>query len=58
VRFVGGAGVYVVAIVVSLFNAIAAFVLIALTAVYYIFWSQRPVSRPASAAPGDDAPDG
>ena len=57
-RFVGGAGVYVVAIVVSLFNAIIAFVLIALTAVYYIFWSQRPVSRPASAAPGDDAPDG
>jgi uncharacterized membrane protein len=35
-RFVGGSGVYVVAIVISLFNAIAAFVLIALVAVYYI----------------------
>jgi len=57
-RFVGGAGVYVVAIVVSLFNAIIAFVLIALTAVYYIFWSQRPVSRPAPVAPGNGAPDG
>jgi uncharacterized membrane protein len=57
-RFVGGAGVYVVAIVVSLFNAIIAFVLIALTAVYYIFWSQRPVSGPAPVAPGNGAPDG
>ena len=36
-RFVGGGLVYVVAIVVALFNAIAAFVLIALVAVYYIF---------------------
>jgi uncharacterized membrane protein len=35
-RFVGGGAVYVVAIVVALFNAYAAFVLIALTAVYYI----------------------
>jgi uncharacterized membrane protein len=35
-RFVGGSGVYVVAIVVSLFNAIIAFALIALVAVYYI----------------------
>jgi uncharacterized membrane protein len=57
-RFVGGGGVYAVAIVVSLFDAIAAFVLIALVGVYYISWGQRPVSRPASAAPGDDAPDG
>ena len=36
-RFVGGGLVYVVAILVAQFNALAAFVLIALTAVYYIF---------------------
>ena len=35
-RFVGGGLVYVAAIVVALFNAVASFVLIALTAVYYI----------------------
>jgi uncharacterized membrane protein len=35
-RFVGGGLVYVVAIVVALFNADASFVLIALVAVYYI----------------------
>ena len=35
-RFVGGGLVYVVAIIVALFNAFAAFVLIALVAVYYI----------------------
>ena len=35
-RFAGGGAVYVVAIVVALFSAIAAFILIALTAVYYI----------------------
>jgi TMEM175 potassium channel family protein len=35
-RFVGGGAVYVVSFVVALFNAIAAFILIALTAVYYI----------------------
>ena len=46
-RFVGGGLVYVVAIVVAQFNAVAAFVLIALVAVYYI------VERtPSSAAPG------
>jgi uncharacterized membrane protein len=57
-RFVGGAGVYAAAIVISLFNAIIAFVLIALVAVYYIFWSERPVSRPAPASPGNGAPGG
>ena len=47
VRFVGGGLVYVVAIIVALFSAIASFVIIALVAVYYI------VERtPASAAPG------
>ena len=48
-RFVGGSGVYVAALVVSLFNAYIAFVLIALVAVYYIV-----ENTPASpAAPGD-----
>jgi uncharacterized membrane protein len=49
-RFVGGSGVYVVAIVVSLFNAIVAFILIALTAVYYIV-EQTPTA-PASPEGG------
>ena len=35
-RFVGGGLVYVVAIIVATFNAVAAFVLIVLVAVYYI----------------------
>jgi uncharacterized membrane protein len=48
-RFVGGGGVYVVAIIVALFNAIAAFVIIALVAVYYIV--ERTPSAPAD--PGD-----
>jgi len=51
-RFVGGGLVYVVAVVVALFNAVAAFVLIALVAVYYIL---ENTPTPASAAtPGDD----
>jgi uncharacterized membrane protein len=52
-RFVGGSGVYVVAFVVSLFNAIAAFVLIAVVAVYYIVerTPTSPVTPPGS--PGD-----
>jgi uncharacterized membrane protein len=51
VRFVGGGLVYVVAIVVALFNAVAAFVLIAATAVYYI------VERTPAPAAGPDSPD-
>jgi uncharacterized membrane protein len=54
-RFVGGASVYVVAIVVSLFNAYAAFALIALTAVYYIF-ERTPASSAASDSPNDEEP--
>jgi uncharacterized membrane protein len=52
-RFVGGASVYVVALVVSLFNAIAAFILIAVVAVYYIVerTPTSPVAPPGS--PGD-----
>jgi uncharacterized membrane protein len=51
-RFVGGGLVYVVAVIVALFQAVAAFVLIALVAVYYIV-----ENTPASAGPdgsGDD----
>ena len=54
-RFVSGGLVYAVAIVVALFNALAAFVIIGLVAVYYIF--ER---TPASAAGGlgdGDSPD-
>jgi uncharacterized membrane protein len=49
VRFVGGALVYVVAILIALASDIASFALIALTAVYYIF--ERTPSSPG-------APDG
>ena len=54
-RFVGGASVYVIAGVVSLFNAIIAFILIALTAVYYIL-ERTPAVPAASDSPGDGAP--
>ena len=47
-RFVGGGLVYVVAILLAQFNALAAFVLIALTAVYYIF-ERTPAPRPPRA---------
>ena len=51
-RFVGGGLVYVAAIVIALFNAVAAFVLIALVAVYYIF--ERTPASPAGRS-ADDA---
>ena len=41
-RFAGGGLVYVVAVVVALFSAVASFVLIALTAVYYILENTPP----------------
>jgi uncharacterized membrane protein len=53
-RFVGGASVYVVAIVVALFSAIASFLLIAAVAVYYIF--ERTPTSPATPDFGDDSP--
>jgi uncharacterized membrane protein len=56
-RFVGGSGVYAVAIVVSLFNAIVAFALIALVALYYIV-ERTPGSPAAPDSPGDGAPGG
>ncbi len=51
-RFVGGGLAYVVAIIVAQFNALAAFLLIALVAVYYIF--ERTPAAPGSGA--DDKP--
>ena len=51
-RFVGGGLVYAVAVVIALFNALAAFVLIALVAVYYIF--ERTPAAPGSPD-GDSA---
>ncbi len=48
VRFVGGSLVYVLAVAVAVFNAVAAFVLIALVAVYYIL-----ENTPASPGPPD-----
>jgi uncharacterized membrane protein len=51
-RFAAGGLVYVVAIVVALFSAIAAFVLIALTAVYYIV--ERTPALPGSPGSGND----
>ena len=53
-RFVGGSGVYVVAIVVAVFNALAAFVLIGLVAVYYIF--ERTPTSPGSPEGDDEEP--
>jgi uncharacterized membrane protein len=46
-RFVGGGLVYVVAVVIALFNALAAFILIGLVAVYYIL--ERTPAAPGSA---------
>ncbi len=52
-RFVGGGLAYVVAIIVALFSAIAAFVLIALVAVYYIV-ERTPVSAAPDSGGGDE----
>ena len=53
-RFVGGASVYVAAVVVALFNAYAAFIMMGLVAVYYIF-ERTPTSPPTPDSP-DDSP--
>ena len=52
-RFAGGGLVYVVAIVVTLFSAVASFVLIALTGVYYILENTPPL---AERSGGDEEP--
>ena len=49
IRFVGGAGVYAVAVVIALFSAYAAFALMGLVGVYYIF--ER---TPAPSGSGED----
>jgi uncharacterized membrane protein len=53
-QFVGGALVYLIAIVVALFNALAAFVLIGLVAVYYIV--ERTPPSPGPPEGDDDQP--
>jgi len=52
VRFVVGGLVYVAAIVIALISDVASFVLIALTAVYYIF--ERTPSSPGAPDGGDE----
>ena len=52
IRFVGGASVYVVAVVLALFNAYVAFALMGLTAVYYIF-ERTPASAVGGLGDGD-----
>jgi uncharacterized membrane protein len=52
IRFGSGGAVYLVAMIVALFSPIAAFVIIGLTAVYYVF--ERTPASPA-AAPEDDS---
>ena len=57
IRFMGGAGVYVIALVVALFSAYAAFILTGLIAVYYIL-ENTPTSpaSPDSPDSSDDSP--
>jgi uncharacterized membrane protein len=50
-RFAGGAGVYVIALVIALFNAYAAFTLMGLVAVYYVF---ERTPAPAGSGNGSD----
>jgi uncharacterized membrane protein len=61
IRFAGGSAAYVLALVVALVNAIAAFVIIAVIAVYYIF-ENTPTSSAAPGEPGEtsaaDSPGG
>ncbi|HMD25825.1 MAG TPA: TMEM175 family protein [Streptosporangiaceae bacterium] len=54
IRFVGGAAVYTVAVVIALFSAYAAFVLMGLVGVYYIF-ERTPAP---SESDEDEEPDG
>jgi uncharacterized membrane protein len=54
-RFAGGALVYVVAILIAVFNALAAFILISLVAVYYIF-ERTPASQGGQDFPDDEEP--
>ena len=53
IRFMGGAGVYVIALVVALFSAYAAFILTGLIAVYYIL--ENTPTSPASPDSSDSS---
>jgi uncharacterized membrane protein len=53
-RFVGGGLVYLVAIIIAFVSAVAAFVLIALVAVYYIV--ERTPAAPGNPDSGSDEP--
>ncbi len=53
-RFVGGAGVYVLALVVALFNSYASFALDGIIAVYYIAERTPGVPGGMPRSPGDD----
>jgi uncharacterized membrane protein len=52
IRFAGGAGVYAATVVVALFSAYAAFVLMGLVAVYYVF--ERTPRAPGSGEDEDE----
>ncbi len=63
-RFVGGGLVYVIAIVVALFSAVASFVIIALVAVYYVvertpstYQSPSDPESSGKASPSSGSPD-
>jgi uncharacterized membrane protein len=56
IRFVGGGAVYVVAFIVALFSPIASFVLIALTAMYYMLQRTPGAVGTDDAVPPEDAP--
>jgi uncharacterized membrane protein len=55
VRFVGGGLVYVIAIVVAQFNAVASFVIIALVAVYYVLEHVPGTGQPRDSPDPDSA---
>jgi uncharacterized membrane protein len=57
-RFVGGGLVYVIAIVVAQFNAVASFVIIALVAVYYVVEHVPGTGQPRSPDPDSAAEEG
>ena len=52
IRFVGGSSVYIIAVVVALFNAYVAFAMMGLVAFYYIF-ENTPTSPAAPDSSGD-----
>ena len=52
IRFVGGAGFYVAAVIIALFSAYVAFVLMGLVAVYYIF---ERTPAPSAPDPSDES---